>query len=145
MEITDAIQEVLIEGYQIGYFMMEEHWLDVGTPEDLLYANKKQLTTITPRIEGGVDEKTIVKGNIIIEKGARVVNSVLEGPVYIGKDTIIQDSIIKENTCIRNECRIIGSKIIDSLIISEVNMYHLKEFLSNCNLGNNSVVKIKSK
>lgn len=56
------------------------------------------------------------KGPIIIDRGALIKPfSVLEGPVYIGKNTVIENAVIRDGSTIKNEC-IINGRIENSII-----------------------------
>ena len=55
----------------------------------------------------------------MIEAGARVENSVLRGPLIIGRDTQIIDSYIGPNTAIDARCRIKGCRIEDSIVMED--------------------------
>jgi len=135
LEITEAIQNLLDEGYKVSHRIVEGWWKDTGTVEDIIEANILVLDELEPRIEGKVEDKFSVQGRVAIEKNARVKkgalirgpaiigeNSILEENVYVGPYTSIGNNVkvIKgeiENSIIMDNCTIeINTKIIDSII-----------------------------
>ncbi len=134
LEITEAIQMLLEEGYSVGYRIVEGWWKDTGTVEDILEANILVLDEMEPTLEAEVDGvclqgRVSVGKNAQIKKGAMIrgpavigENSVIESEVYIGPYTSIgRDSWIKrgevENSIIMEHCIIdINTKILDSII-----------------------------
>ena len=55
----------------------------------------------------------------MLEPGARVVNSVLRGPLIIGAGREIIDSYIGPSTAIDPGCRIKGCRIEDSMVMED--------------------------
>jgi len=135
LEITEAIQLLLEEGYNVGYRIVEGWWKDTGTVEDIVEANILVLDEIEPKTEGTVEDKTSIQGRVYIGKGAIVKKGALiRGPALIGENVLIESGVyigpytsignnakIKsgeiENSIIMDNCTIeINTKIIDSII-----------------------------
>ncbi|MDK2915190.1 MAG: glucose-phosphate thymidylyltransferase [Thermococcaceae archaeon] len=132
LEITDAIQWLIDHGYKVGWTKVTGWWKDTGKPEDLLDANRLILDDIETDIkvitkarihgrvviEGGteIDENTVIKGPVVIGKNCRIKNA------YIGPYTSIGDNVIIENTEIEDSIVLEGSeirnagRIVESLI-----------------------------
>ncbi len=125
LEITDAIQGLIDRGLPVDAEVMDRYWIDTGKMDDILDANRRVLGTIPHRCDGDVDEKSRIYEPVLIEKGARVVNSVLRGPIIIGRDAEIVDSYIGENTSIDARVVIRGCRIEDSLIMEDSRIEHL--------------------
>jgi glucose-1-phosphate thymidylyltransferase len=119
LEITDAIQGLLDRGLTVSAEVMDRYWIDTGKMDDMLNANRTVLAAMAPRCEGSVDEKSRVYEPVVVEAGARVENSVLRGPLIIGRDTQIVDSYIGPNTAIDARCRIKGVRIEDSIVMED--------------------------
>ncbi|HTX43120.1 MAG TPA: bifunctional sugar-1-phosphate nucleotidylyltransferase/acetyltransferase, partial [Methanocella sp.] len=51
-EVTDALQYLIDKGKQVGFEPMEEEWLDVGKPWDLLAANEMALKNLRGKADG---------------------------------------------------------------------------------------------
>jgi glucose-1-phosphate thymidylyltransferase len=119
LEITDALQGLIDGGHQVDAEIMDRYWIDTGKMDDILNANRKVIGTLTTRCDGQVDERSRVYEPVIIEPGAKVVNSVLRGPLIIGPDTEIIDSYIGPFTSIDHGCRIKGCRIEDSIVMED--------------------------
>ncbi len=154
LEITDAIQKLLDDGYNLGYQIVKDWWKDTGTPEDILEANRLVLDEMKPKIEGKVEDNSSLQGRITIGQNTNIKekalirgpaiigeNTTIEANVYIGPYTSIGDNVsIKqgeiENSIIMNNCIIdIKDRITDSIIapyskiISSKNTPHGKRFI----------------
>src|SRR5713101_2763850 len=70
LEITDAIQWLIDQGYLVRPRVIEGWWKDTGKLEDMLEANRIILDTLLPRTDGTVVDSEIV-GRVVIEAGAR--------------------------------------------------------------------------
>jgi glucose-1-phosphate thymidylyltransferase len=125
LEITDAIQGLIDRGLPVDAEVMDRYWIDTGKMDDILDANRRVLGTIEHRCDGQTDEKSRIYEPVVIEKGARVVNSVLRGPIIVGRDAEIVDSYIGENTSIDARVVIKGCRIEDSLVMEDSRIEHL--------------------
>ncbi|MFB0566376.1 MAG: glucose-1-phosphate thymidylyltransferase [Candidatus Aminicenantaceae bacterium] len=117
LEITDAIQYLIDNGYSVHPHLVSGWWKDTGKIEDILEANRLILESIVNRIEGTVDSKSKIKGEVIIEKGVSVRNSIIRGPAIVGADTEIIDSYIGPFTSIQNQCKIVQTEIEHSIVL----------------------------
>jgi glucose-1-phosphate thymidylyltransferase len=117
LEITDTIQYLIDKGLNVQAEVLDRYWIDTGKMDDILEANRIVLETLAPRKEGQVDERTRVYEPVILDKGARVVNSVLRGPLIIGADTEVVDSYIGPFTSINHHCRLKGVRVGGSIVL----------------------------
>lgn len=118
-----------------------DYWLDMGMPWQLFSANEFLLSKMQERREGEVEDCT-VKGKLMLEKGAVVHHSYIEGPVYIGKNTYVgPHAYIRGCTSIGANCGIGDSTTVkNSIIFDSVNAKHLTYIGDsiigeNCNFG----------
>ncbi|HID43258.1 MAG TPA: glucose-1-phosphate thymidylyltransferase [Archaeoglobaceae archaeon] len=118
LEITDAIQWLIENGYRVKSNIVKDWWKDTGKPEDILEANRLVLDEIEHRISGEV-ENSGVMGRVIVELGTLIKNSSVKGPCIIGKNCRIINSYIGPYTSIGNECEIIDTEIEDSVVMDE--------------------------
>jgi glucose-1-phosphate thymidylyltransferase len=119
LEITDAIQGLIDRGLRVEAEVMDRYWIDTGKMDDMLNANRVVLGAMEPRCDGSIDEKSRVHEPVIIEPGARIVDSVLRGPLIIGRDSEIIGSYIGPNTAVDERCRIAGCRIEDSIVMED--------------------------
>jgi glucose-1-phosphate thymidylyltransferase len=120
LEITDAIQWLVTHGYRVYPYIHTGWWVDTGKREDMLEANALVLEEMTPYNEGEVDEKSTVDSRVTLEKGARVVNSVVRGPAIIGENTQIINSYVGPFTSIDRDCLIERSIVLERCRISNI-------------------------
>jgi len=116
LEITDAIQWLIDNGYKVGWTKVNGWWKDTGKPEDILEANRLILDDIQTRNEGNAKNSKII-GRVIIEKGAKIKESTVKGPSLIGRDCLVRNSYIGPYTSIGNECVIEDTEIEDAIVM----------------------------
>ncbi len=119
---------------------ISEYWLDMGMPWQLFSANEFLLSKL-PEKKGKI-ENSVVRGKIIMEKGAEVHDSVIEGNVYIGENSYVgPHAYIRGTTSVGRDCGIGDSTTLkNSIIFDHVNAKHLTYIGdsivgSNCNFG----------
>lgn len=122
LEITDALQGLIDRGLRVDAEVMDRYWIDTGKMDDILNANRMVLGTMSHSILGEIDEPSRVYEPVILEPGAKVVNSVLRGPLIIGPGTEIIDSYIGPCTAIDRNCRIRGCRIEDSVVMEDTSI-----------------------
>ena len=117
LEITDAIQWLIDHGGRVSGEVLDCWWLDTGKKDDFLQANLTVLDDYLKRDIRGELVDSQVHGRVRLEDGARIVNSVVRGPVAIGRDAEIRDSFIGPYTSIGHGSRIVGSSVEHSVIL----------------------------
>lgn len=118
LEITDAIQWLIDHGYRVGWTKVTGWWKDTGKPEDLLEANRLILDDIKTDIK--VKTKARIHGRVVIGEGAQIDgNTVIKGPVVIGKNVVIRNSYIGPYTSIGDNVVIENTEIEDSIILPD--------------------------
>jgi glucose-1-phosphate thymidylyltransferase len=117
LEITDAIQYLVEHGYEVQPHLVTGWWKDTGKIEDVLEANRLILESISGQIQGEVDESSKINGQVVIEKGVVVKNSIIRGPAIIGTNSEIVDSYIGPFTSIQNDCKINRTEIEHSIVL----------------------------
>jgi glucose-1-phosphate thymidylyltransferase len=91
--------------------------MDTGKMGDILEANAVVLDSLPVRNEGSIDSASQTRGKVIVERGAQVINSVLEGPLIIGEESRIVDSQIGPHTSVYHHCQVQGSGISNSVVM----------------------------
>jgi glucose-1-phosphate thymidylyltransferase len=117
LEITDAIQGLVDRGLRVDALPIEDYWVDTGKMADILEANRIVLETLVPRRVGVTEGDTRLSGRVVVEAGARVVDSTIEGPAIIGTGTVIERSYIGPFTSIYHSCRITDAEIAGSVVL----------------------------
>ena len=119
LEITDAIQWLVDQGCRVRQEELTGWWIDTGKLTPLLEANRLLLEKIDPRVDGDVDEGSVLDGRVVVEAGARIVNSTLRGPLVIGAGTVVEHSFVGPFSAIGNDCRVSHSEIEHSVVMSD--------------------------
>ena len=119
LEITDAIQYLVEHGYEVQPHLVTGWWKDTGKIEDILEANRLILETISGSNQGNVDDTSRINGQVVIEQGVVVKNSIIRGPAIIGENSEIADSYIGPFTSIQNNCKIIHTEIENSIVLEK--------------------------
>ena len=140
-ELTDSIN-LMIEEKTIKWIKLKE-WRDVVYPWHLLDVNVEMLKGIEKKIDGDVERGAVIKGEVIIGKGAKVLSgSYIEGPVVIGDNCKIgPNCYIRPFTSIGNDCRVGNACEVKNSIIMDGSKIPHQNYVgdsvigSNCNLG----------
>ncbi|BDC19306.1 bifunctional sugar-1-phosphate nucleotidylyltransferase/acetyltransferase [Acidianus sp. HS-5] len=126
-ELPDAINLFSHEN-RVEIVKYDGLWMDVGKPWEIIDANKVVLDLEQPRINGEVEEGVIIKGKAIIEEGAKVLHGTyIEGPVFIGKNSIVgPNSYLRPYTVLCGDNRVGASvEIKESVIMEKTKVPHL--------------------
>ena len=105
--------------------VVDGYWRDIAYPWDLLEANEHLLSAMEART--GVIENSTINGKVIMEDGARIINSYVEGCAYIGAGTVIgPNAYLRGFNSIGKNCSIgSGSTVKGSILLDHVNAKHL--------------------
>ena len=142
IEITNAIN-LFAKEEKIKIVRFNGFWMDIGMPWDVLDATKNYLERIKRDIKGEVEDFAVIKGNVILGEGSRILSGTyIEGPVIIGKNCKIGPNayirpytVIGDNCHIGNACEIKASVIMDGSKIPHFNYVGDSIIGENCNLG----------
>jgi glucose-1-phosphate thymidylyltransferase len=144
LEITDAIQWLIDHGYRVMPHVHQGWWIDTGKPTDMLEANACVLDELTPHIaDSATIENSEVDRRVIIEAGARIINSVIHGPAIIGEQTLIEDSYIGPYTSIYHHVIVHNSEIERSIVLEHATITDLDARLHGSLIGRNASVSRK--
>ncbi|UCE75132.1 MAG: NTP transferase domain-containing protein [Methanomassiliicoccales archaeon] len=141
-EITESIK-ILMGSTDFYGYILEEPWIEIGRPWDILSANTALMKNIEEKIEGDVEKYTEIHGAVQIGKGTVVRNgSYITGPVIIGEDcTIGPNCVIRPSTVIGNGCKIGNAVEIKNSVIMDFSNTPHNNYVGDsiigyrCNLG----------
>lgn len=121
LEITDAIQWLIDNGYRVDSHIVNGWWKDTGKPEDILDANRLVLDDLKSYNKGVVEEGVEIHGRVAIGEGTVIKEgSVLKGPSIIGKKcTIGPESYVGAYTSIGDNTFLEETEIEDSIVIGD--------------------------
>lgn len=141
LEITDSIACLLKNGCDIRSHIITGWWKDTGKKEDMLEANRMVLEDIETRVSGFVDLKSEITGRAIVEDTAQVENSVIRGPVIIGRNAKILNSYIGPFTSIGDDATVQNSEIENSIILNGSKISNIEGRLEESLIGRDVVVE----
>jgi len=95
-------------------------WLDCGNKDATVYTNQRYLE--------------FIKSEELISKSAKIENTVIIPPVYLGENVSIKNSVIGPHVSIGNDTEIVDSRISNSII--QTNSIISEAQIKNSMLGN---------
>ncbi|HEU5318592.1 MAG TPA: glucose-1-phosphate thymidylyltransferase [Chloroflexota bacterium] len=137
LEITDALSGLVARGLDVRPQMVEGYWIDTGKHIDMLDANRLVLDALDARIDGEVDRESRVDGRVVLEKGARLVRSVVRGPAIIGKGAVVTDAYIGPYTAVGDGCVITASEIEHSIVLESSTIEDIGTRIEDSLIGRN--------
>ncbi|WP_344679051.1 glucose-1-phosphate thymidylyltransferase [Saccharopolyspora taberi] len=117
LEITDAIQHLVSSGAKVTAEAYPGYWKDTGSIDDLIECNRVLLDRCAGDVRGQVDERSELRGPVIVEEGATVSGSDLVGPLVIGAGSVVTDSRVGPYTAVERDCVITGSAVENSILL----------------------------
>ena len=140
LEITDAIQKLLEMGQEVRSHLLRGWWLDIGSNDGLIEANRVVLdASLKKNIKGEVDSQSRIVGRVQIGKGTELESSLVQGPVFIAENCRIKNSLIKPFTNIRAGTVIEDSSLEHSVILENCQILKIKH-LADSVIGRNTVL-----
>jgi glucose-1-phosphate thymidylyltransferase len=137
LEITDAIQWLLDNGYSVHPHIVKGWWKDTGKIEDMLEANRTVLDTFERDVRGTIDGDSAIEGKVVIEAGAQIVDSVVRGPAIIGCDARIVHAYVGPYTSIGNKCVVERCEIENSIVLENSSLSHVDGRIEASLIGKN--------
>jgi glucose-1-phosphate thymidylyltransferase len=142
LEITDAIQWLVSNGYKVFPYVHKGWWVDTGKSSDMLEANSLVLDELKPSIAANtsVDAASQVDSRVTLEKGAQIVGSVVRGPAIIGENAKIVNSYVGPYTSIGAGCTVENAEIERSIVLENSTVSDLDARLQDSLIGRNARV-----
>jgi glucose-1-phosphate thymidylyltransferase len=141
LEITDAIQWLVSNGYRVFPYVHQGWWIDTGKPADMLDANAYVLEELTPFVAGSVDRESQVDARVTVQEGAQIVNSIVRGPAIIGERTVIKDSFVGPYTSIYHDVTIEGSELARCIVLEHSRILHIPIRIEDSLIGRYATLK----
>jgi glucose-1-phosphate thymidylyltransferase len=135
LEITDAIQWLVTNGYQVFPHVHNGWWIDTGKTIDMLKANSHVLEELKPEIRGFVDSASQVDSRVTVEAGAEIINSIVRGPTIIGENTRIVNSYVGPFTSIYHHVTIENCEIEYSIILEHSTIRDIEARIQDSLIG----------
>lgn len=141
LEITDAIQWLLDNNYNVESHMVKGWWKDTGKPDDIIEANLLVLEGIESHNKATCTDSSI-NGRIRAGKGTVIEKSIVRGPAVIGKNAKIIHSYIGPFSSIGNNVTIENSEIECSVIMEGSTIRNVEKRIDRSIVGKNVVINV---
>lgn len=141
LEITDAIQWLIDNDYNVHPYVHSGWWIDTGKPLDMLEANSYVLEELEPKVVGSIDMESIVDGRVSIEQGAQIINSTVRGPAIIGENTVIRDSYVGPFTSIYRDVLVENAELERCIVLEEAEIRDVQGRIEDSLIGRKCVVR----
>jgi glucose-1-phosphate thymidylyltransferase len=137
LEITDAIQWLLDNGYSVHPHIVKGWWKDTGKIEDMLEANRTVLDTFEHDVRGAVSGESRIEGKVVVEEGAQIIDSVVRGPAIIGRDARITHAYVGPYTSIGKSCVVQYCELENSIVLENSNIAYVDGRIEASLIGKN--------
>ncbi|MAY83191.1 MAG: nucleotidyltransferase [Flavobacteriales bacterium] len=127
-QITDGLQRMRKAGSRFAPGTVIE-WLDCGNKNATVHTNQRVLEFIK-------DEK-------IVSDSAKLNNSVIIPPCFVGDDVVLENSVVGPHVSIGNGTKITDSRVSNSIIQESTEISGLQA--SNSMIGNHSKLSIEAR
>ncbi|MDI6784711.1 MAG: DapH/DapD/GlmU-related protein, partial [bacterium] len=119
---------LLAEQEKVVCELVQDYWLPIGYLWELLNANEYLLAKLKTAINGTIEDRVTIKGDIVVGEGTLIKNGTyLEGPLIIGKNCSIgPNCFIRGATALGDNCQVgQGVEIKNSIILRNTFINHL--------------------
>jgi len=140
LEITDAIQYLIENGYVVNSHIVGGWWKDTGKLEDMLDANRMILTGMATRVESRQLEDSEIHGHVHLGDDVVIKGSVLRGPCIIGDGASIVNAYVGPFTSVGPGTHIENSEVENSIILANCTIRDIGSRLDGSLLGRNVAV-----
>jgi UDP-N-acetylglucosamine diphosphorylase / glucose-1-phosphate thymidylyltransferase / UDP-N-acetylgalactosamine diphosphorylase / glucosamine-1-phosphate N-acetyltransferase / galactosamine-1-phosphate N-acetyltransferase len=95
-------------------------------PWDALSVMERLLEELKPKVLGEVSEDASLKGDVFVDKGARVLEGAfVSGPAYIGRGAFVGTSALVRQSCVEMGSVVgFGSEVAKSLVGTNCSLHH---------------------
>ncbi|MFN4033337.1 MAG: glucose-1-phosphate thymidylyltransferase [Fimbriimonadales bacterium] len=144
LEITDAIQYLIDNGYTVESQQITGWWKDTGSLDALLEANRLVLEDLRPS-NAGVCEATEMHGRVAVGAGSVLKRCTVRGPAIIGANCHLEDCYIGSFTAIGDGVRLVNCEVEYSIILEGSRIENINTRIEGSLLGKNAVVRGSAK
>jgi glucose-1-phosphate thymidylyltransferase len=140
LEITDAIQHLIDRGLRVEPHVVTGWWKDTGKLEDMLEANRLILDVMERRVDGEV-EASQIDGRVVVETGARIVDSTVRGPAIIGAGAVVENAYIGPYTAISSGAVVRRAEVEHSILLEQSRVEDLDARVESSLIGRDATVR----
>ncbi|MGQ9889526.1 MAG: glucose-1-phosphate thymidylyltransferase [Aggregatilineales bacterium] len=144
LEITDAIQHLITQGHTVRPYILSGWWIDAGKPDAIIQANQLVLGELpyTPAPENPeqILGSSEVSHRVLLGEGSRIIDSVVRGPVIIGRNVTIKRSYIGPYTSLGDNVVVENSEIEASIVMKDCVIRNMPGRIDSSLLADNTQV-----
>jgi glucose-1-phosphate thymidylyltransferase len=137
LEITDAIQWLIDHGRSVHPHLVSGWWKDTGKIEDMLEANRIILDTFAARGLESVDSGSRVEGKVVVEPGAKIVDSIVRGPAIVGAGAEVRGAFVGPYTSIGANVVVDHCEIENSIVLEGSRLERIPVRIADSLIGRN--------
>lgn len=124
-QLTNALENMKNQGTVFVPGQVTE-WLDCGNKDATVYTNQRYLEYLKER------------GEKLVAASAKVVNSVLIEPVYVGENAVITNSVVGPHVSLGAHADVRDSRLSNSIVQTSASVLHAN--VHNSMIGNHATV-----
>ncbi|SNC75875.1 glucose-1-phosphate thymidylyltransferase [Hymenobacter gelipurpurascens] len=124
-QLTNALENMKSKGTKFVPGRVTE-WLDCGNKDATVFTNQRYLEYLQER------------GENLVAESAKVTNSVLIPPVYVGEGVVITDSVVGPHVSLGNQSNVRSSVVSNSIVQQSASVLHAN--VTNSMIGNFATV-----
>ena len=126
LEITDAIQALVVDGRKVMAHRFSGFWRDAGLPAEILSCHRMLMGALRRAVAGHVDDISYLQGSVVVEPGAAVTCSELIGPVIVGAGSRINGSRLGPGTSVGAGCTLSYADVEGSIVLDDTRLAGVK-------------------
>ncbi len=128
-QLTNALENMKNKGTIFVPGQVTE-WLDCGNKDATVFTNQRYLEYLKER------------GENLVAESAKITNSVIIEPVYIGEDAVITNSVVGPHVSVGDKSNVRDSRVSNSIVQTSASV--LNAAISNSMIGNFASVTSKA-
>jgi glucose-1-phosphate thymidylyltransferase len=128
-QLTNALENMKNKGTIFVPGQVTE-WLDCGNKDATVFTNQRYLEYLKER------------GESLVAESAKITNSVIIEPVYIGEDAVITNSVVGPHVSVGNKSNVRDSRVSNSIVQTSASV--LNATITNSMVGNFASVTSKA-
>ncbi|MBL1210920.1 glucose-1-phosphate thymidylyltransferase [Geminocystis sp. GBBB08] len=146
LEITDAIQCLLVEQKLVCARQLKNWWLDTGKKDDLLEANRIILdTNLTTENLSNIEDNSQIIGRVKIGQNTKIINSTVRGPVIIGDNCYLENCFIGPYSSIANNVKLSEADLEHSVILESAEVIGIQQRIVDSVIGQRAKIYLALK
>lgn len=124
-QLTNALENMKNKGTTFVPGRVTE-WLDCGNKDATVFTNQRYLEYLRER------------GETLVAESAKITNSTLIEPVYIGENVVITDSVVGPHVSLGDNANVRQSVVSNSIVQQSATVLHAN--VTNSMIGNHATV-----